>query len=75
MAEAPRPRWRMSRFGDQLELVTRRPGGGPAIWFGSVGPVIGDGCSYSGPGFAGRAATQEEAKAAIERTIEENRRT
>lgn len=63
MAEA---RWRVSRFGDNCELVKRRPGGGRAIWYGSVEPVISGYCRYSTHYGCGKAGTQEEAKQIVE---------
>jgi hypothetical protein len=60
------PRWRKSRFGDNWELVQRRPGGGPAIWYGSVEPVIGGTCRYSTPHGSGGASTQDDAKQVVE---------
>ena len=60
------PRWRVSRFGNSLELMRRRAGGGPAIWLGSVGPALDDGCSYSTPLGSGQAASQVAAQALVE---------
>lgn len=70
--QSNQPRWRKSRFGDNWELVRRRPGGGPAIWYGSVEPVIGGQCHYSTHHGSGSTSTQDEAKQAVERIAAEH---
>ncbi len=59
-------RWRVARSDGSLELVRRPPGGGPAIWLGTVEPMLEGACRYSTPNSIGIAATQDDAKRAVE---------
>ena len=56
------PRWRKTRFGNNLDLMLR------SKWLGSVEPEIAGRCRYSISGRdGGTAPTQADAKAIVER--------
>jgi len=61
MAETrAKPRWRLTRFGDNEELKLL------ARWLGNVGPVIGGKCRYTTQTGTGTASTRAEAKRLVE---------
>lgn len=57
------PRWRPTKFGNNLELVMRKK------WLGQVGPEIDGRCRYVTTTAAGYAATQEEARRYVEMEV------
>jgi hypothetical protein len=69
------PRWRNARFGGTIEYVRRRPGGGPAIWYGTVEPVIRGNSQYSTPYGCGSTPSEDESKRAVEELASQHQPT